>query len=110
MSTVVLTKVSSAELKLRQKLSEQREKEESKAKESRAKEAQKVITKISGTRMGLEALVNKTDFGTLPEMVRNQLQQLFIKLGGIHDSCTNIVESAGNYEGAMMTMLDTIHT
>ena len=105
---MVLTKVSAAELKIRQKLSEQREKEESKLQDTRRKEAQKIINKVAGTKMGLEALINKTDFGTLPEMVRSQLEQLYQKLERIHDTCTNI--TAGSDEGAMMTMLDTIHT
>jgi hypothetical protein len=102
--------VSSAELKLRQKVTEQREKEESKARDNRAKEAQKVLTKISGTKLGLEALISKPDFASLPEMVRRQLQQLMERLDGIHESCSNMVETAGSDGGAMLTMMDTIHT
>jgi hypothetical protein len=108
MSTVVLTKVSSAELKLQQKLSEQRAKEESKARENHAKEAQKVMNKLSSTRMGLEGLVNKPEFSTLPEMVRNQLEQLHMKMEAINNTCSSIV--AGNGDGALLTVQDTMHT
>jgi hypothetical protein len=108
MSTVVLTKVSSAELKLQQKLSEQRAKEESKARENHAKEAQKVMNKLSSTRMGLEGSVNKPEFSTLPEMVRNHLEQLLHKVEAIHNTCSNIV--AGSGDGALPTVQDTMHT
>ncbi len=110
MSTVVLTKVSSAELKLRQKLSEHREKEEAKMRDSRGKEAQKIVNKIAATKMGLDSLVSKADFATLPDLVRSQLLKLFQTLEGIHDSCTNIVQTNGGDEGDMITMQDTIHT
>ena len=105
---MVLTKVSAAELKIRQKLSEQQEKEELKAQDTRRKEAQKIINKVAGTKLGLEALIAKPEFSTLPEMVRSQLEQLYERLERIHDTCTHI--TAGSDEGHMMTMLDTIHT
>jgi len=110
MSTVVPTQVSSAELKLRQKLTEQREKEEAKVLESRVKDAQKVVNKIANTKMGLDSLVNKADFATLPDMVRVQLLRLSEKLEGIQDTCTNIVVTGGSGEGDIITMQDTIHT
>jgi len=102
--------VSSAELKLRQKLTEQREKEEAKVLESRVKDAQKVVNKIANTKMGLDSLVNKADFATLPDMVRVQLLRLSENLEGIQDTCTNIVVTGGSGEGDIITMQDTIHT
>ena len=110
MSTVVLTQVSSAELKLRQKITEQREKEEAKMLDFRVKGAQKVVNKIAATKMGLDSLVNKADFGTLPDMVRVQLLHLFQKLEGIHDNCANILETGGSGQGDIITLQDTIHT
>jgi hypothetical protein len=108
MATVVPTQVSSAELKLRQKLSEQREREDAKLVELRIKEAQKVVNKIAATKMGLDTLVSRAEFGTLPDMVRTQLLQLFTKLEGIHGTCTSIID--GCDDGDIITMQDTIHT
>jgi DNA replication protein DnaC len=102
--------VSAAELKLRQKLTEQREKEGAKMLDSRVKDAQKVVNKIAANKIGLDSLVNKADFGTLPDMVREQLLRLSQKLENIHDTCTHIVVTGGSGEGDIITLQDTIHT
>ena len=73
MSTVVPTEVSSAEMKLQQKVTEQREREDAKMLETRAKDAQKIVTKIQATKMGLDNMVSRADFATLPDSVRSQL-------------------------------------
>jgi actin-related protein len=108
MSTVVLTQVSATELKLRQKVTEQREKEAAKGQETRAKEAQKAINKIAATKLSLDCLINKSDFATLPDMVRVQLMRLSERLEAIQDTCTTIVVSGG--EGDIATLQDTTHT
>jgi hypothetical protein len=95
---------------LRQKLSEQREREDAKLVELRIKEAQKVVNKIAATKMGLDTLVARVEFGTLPDMVRTQLLQLFTKLEGIHEICTSIIDTSGSDDGDIITMQDTLHT
>jgi hypothetical protein len=110
MSTVVPTKVSSAEMKLQQKVTEQREREDAKMLETRAKDAQKIVTKIQATKMGLDNMVSRADFATLPASVRSQLLHLFQKLEGIHECCTIIVQTEGSDEGEILSMQDTIHT
>ena len=110
MSTAVSSKVSSAELALRQKLVDQRLKEEAKLRDGRSKDAQKVVNKIAATKLSLDTLVSRADLATLPDMVRLKLLHLFQTLQGIHDSCTNIVETSGGDEGDITTLQDTIHT
>jgi hypothetical protein len=110
MSTVVPTKVSPAEMKLQAKVTEQRERELAKMLESRVRDAQKVVNKIAATKLGLATLVSRADLATLPDMVRLKLLHLFQTLQGIHDSCTNIVETSGGDEGDIITLQDTIHT
>jgi hypothetical protein len=110
MATVVPTKVSAAELKLRQKLAEQRVKEEAKQLDTRVKDAHKAIIKLTGTKVGVDALMNKPEFCTLPDMVQKELQRLSSKLVDINDLCTNIIESNGEEEGDIATLQDTIHT
>jgi hypothetical protein len=110
MATVVATKVSAAELKLRQKLADQRVKEEAKQLDTRVKDAQKVINKLAASKIGVEALVNKPEFGTLPDMIQRELQRLFAKLVEINDLCMNIIESNGEEGGDINTLQDTIHT
>jgi hypothetical protein len=110
MFTVVPTKVSSAEMKLQQKVTEQREREDAKMLETRAKDAQKIVTKIQATKMGLDNMVSRADFATLPDSVRSQLLTLFQKLEGIHECCTIIVQTEGSDAGEILSMQDTIHT
>ena len=110
MSTVVPTQVSSAEQKLRLKLSEQRDKEAAKLLDLRVKDASKVLSKLASTKMGLDALVNKQDFSTLPDQVREKLQHLLTKIDSINDQCNTIVETGGIDEGDILTLQDTIHT
>jgi hypothetical protein len=110
MATVVPTKVSAAELKLRQKLSEQRVKEEAKQLDNRVKDANRAIIKLTGTKVGLDALMNKPEFTTLPDMVQKELQRLSSKLVDLNDLCNNIIESNGEEDGDIATPQDTIHT
>jgi hypothetical protein len=104
----VLAKVSAAELKLKQKLSEQRVKELAKSLDLRTKAAQKIINKIAAMKVGLGVFVNRDDFATLPDMVRVQLVHLSEKLEAIHDECTKIAQ--GSDDGDIITMQDTTHT
>jgi DNA replication protein DnaC len=110
MSTVVPSQVSATELKLRQKVTEQREKEAAKGQESRVKEAQKAINKMAATKLSLDCLINKSDFAMLPDMVRVQLMRLSERLEAIQHTCTAIVVSGGSGEGDIATLQDTIHT
>jgi ribosome-binding factor A len=110
MSTVVPTKVSAAETKLQQKVTEQRQREAAKLLETRAKDAAKVVTKVQATKLSLDSMCARADFGTLPDSVRAQLLALCAKLESIHELGTNIMQSDGMEEGEMPSMQDTIHT
>ena len=110
MSTVVPTKVSAAETKLQQKVTEQRQREAAKLLETRAKDAAKVVTKVQATKLSLDNMCARADFGTLPESVRAQLLALCAKLESIHELGTNIMQSEGMEDGELPSMQDTIHT
>jgi hypothetical protein len=101
--------VSAAESKLRQKIIDKTNKDMLKMLDSRVTAASKAINKMSSTKVALEALINKQEFGTLPDMVRVQLQRLLQKLESINEQCNILVETEG-HEGDIITLQDTIHT
>ncbi len=78
--------------------------------DSRVSDASKAINKMSSTKLALEALVNKQDFGTLPDMVRGRLQELLARLESVNDQCSSIVETGGHDDGDLISLQDTIHT